>query len=78
LLYQRPRDELALIALSDVEEIGLLEVQLVVLADLAAQILNFDRDSLVAAHTNLDWGLVAQRFEEDHDLVNYQIESWGL
>jgi hypothetical protein len=32
----------------------------------------------VAAHTNLDWGLVAQRFEEDHDLVNYQIESWGL
>lgn len=78
LLMSQPQQELALVALSDVEEIGLVESRLFVLATLGSQILDFDRDSLIATSADMSWGIVAQRFEHEHDDAEYQIESWGL
>lgn len=78
LLTSRAQHELVLVALSDVNEIGLIEVRLSALAALAPQIIDFDRDSLIATSADMSWGIVAQRVEHDDEQVEYQAEYWGL
>lgn len=58
LLTSRVQHEFVLVALSDVQETGIIEVRPSVLADLAPQIIDFDRDSLIATSADMTWVLL--------------------
>lgn len=78
LLMLRPADETVLVALSHVNDTGLIECRLEILFPRAVEIIDFDRNSLVLSPTSFAWGIVAQRFEIGDDMVEYLVESWGL
>ena len=77
LLAQHSSNEPVLVALSEPSTVGLLEIRAGTLATIAVPLLNFDRDSLIAAGSDLTWGVVAQRFEPGDD-IEYQVEFWNL
>lgn len=76
VLEHWPEGDPILVALSNVSQIGLLEIRSGVLSGIAHRIIDFDRDSLVAVSKDMSSGVIAQRFEHGRD-VCYELESWG-
>jgi hypothetical protein len=77
LLSTRPSDEVATVALTNVSELGVLMIAVSALKNVLGDLLDFDRDSVIAAGPELSWGLIAQRVEHDQENT-YDLETWGL
>jgi hypothetical protein len=75
VLADWPDSDPVLVALSNVSQIGLLEISLGAVHSIIHELVDFDRDSMIAASKDMSHGAIAQRFEHGQD-VSYEIESW--
>ncbi|HZB32075.1 MAG TPA: hypothetical protein VE465_18100 [Streptosporangiaceae bacterium] len=76
LLTFRHEDEQLLVSLSDVSQVGLIEITVSALRDTASKLIEHDRDSMITTSREFNWGVIAQRLEKS-ERISYQIEAWG-